>query len=340
MRDQLQLNLVLALGLLSLSGCSDPPSTVPAPRMDQVHAAKTGEGSATPAAVTDEQYEADYRAAKAVFVEVPPGNSLGLKGVLNSHGTKLRAVADKAQDTHLRANASLMLGRLYEGSEDRKAAISYYRQARDLLPEELDIQRGLAIALASDRQFSKAVPIQKKVVEQDPDDLGARLLLGEILIKAGREEDGTRAYAEYEVRRKGLIDGLTLHDKEKKYVKPPEERMACALALAPARDNGTALALLYALKFDPEVKVRAAVVEAMGVQRLAGYRERLEARVALESDAEMKETIQWALSEIKRDPVETQQGVAPTQPSAEGNEAGAAPAAKDPVPGTNKPVSG
>jgi len=305
--------------------------------MDQVHAAQTaGEGDGAAAEVTDEQYEADYRAAKAMFVEVAPGNALGLKGVLNTHGTKLRAVADKAGDTHLRANASLMLGRLYEGSEDRKAAISYYRQARDLLPNELDIQRGLAIALASDGQFSKAVPIQKKVVEQDPDDLGARLLLGEILIKAGREEDGTRAYAEYEVRRKGLIDGLTLHDKDMKYAKPPEERMACALALAPARDNGTALALLYALKFDPEVKVRAAVVEAMGVQRLAGYSERLEARLALESDSEMKETIQWALSEIKRDPVETQQGVAPVaEPSDDGEAAGS-----DELPGQEKPASG
>ncbi len=311
-------SMVLAGGLFGMAGCGDPPSTVPAPKMDKVKQAQqdaAGNGAGA-TEVTDDRHEAAYLAAKEMLSKVPEGDTRGLRGVLQSHGEALRGIADNAKDTHLRANASLMLARLYEASDDRKAAISYYRQARDLLPNELEISRLLALALAGDGQFSKAAPIQRKIVDEAPDDLEARLLLGEILLKAGREDDATRAYAEYEIRRKGLIDGLTLHDKAKKYVKPVEERVACALALAPARDNGTAMALLYALKFDPEVKVRAAVVEAMGLQRLSGYRERLEERLTLETDAEMKETITWALSEIKRDPVETQQGAAPVDANA------------------------
>ncbi len=289
---------------------------VPAPQMDKVKQAQEQDGKqVAPAQVTDEQHEATYLAAKEMFSKVAEGDGQGLRNVLQTHGPKLRVVADSAGDTHLRANASLMLGRLYEGAEDRKTAISYYRQARDLLPNELAISQALAIALAGDSQFSKAAPIQRKIVDEIPDDLAARLLLGEILLKAGREEDATRAYAEYEMRRKGLIDGLTLHDKQMKYAKPTEERIECALALAPARDNGTAMALLYALKFDPEVKVRTAVVEAMGIQRLAGYTERLQERLKQETDSEMQETIKWALAEIERDPVQSKQDEAPAAPA-------------------------
>ncbi|MCA9663541.1 MAG: hypothetical protein KC486_34750, partial [Myxococcales bacterium] len=90
-----------------------------------------------------------------------------------------------------------------------------------------------------------------------------------------------------------------------------KDRAVCAGALAPAADNGTAMALLYALKFEPDPKVRAAILETMGIQRLAGYKQAITERLAIEDDPAVQEVGKWALAEIERDPLDTRPGVAP-----------------------------
>lgn len=224
--------------------------------------------------------------------------------------TDLDRVAQEAEDVHLKANASLLMGALLEERGDRRGAISFYRQARALVPEEASTHAMLALALAAEKEFAEAAKIQARVIELVPDDLQAWLLLGEMQIKAGQEKEARDTYARYELRRKGLIDGLTLK-KEGAYVVGPEDRAACAGALEPAADNGTAMALLYALSSEPEPAVRAEIARVMGTQRLAGYEKALETAAEKETDGETKEVIMWAMTEISRDPVETAPGPAP-----------------------------
>jgi ribosomal protein L12E/L44/L45/RPP1/RPP2 len=138
-------------------------------------------------------------------------------------------------------------------------------------------------------------------------------------LKAGHEKEAREAYAGYELRRKGLIDGLTLRTKGEDgkpgpYMVGPEDRAGCAAALEPAVDNGTALALMYALSKDPEAIVRAEIARVMGTQRLAAYEKELKIAVEKETDADVKEVMMWAMTEISRDPVETAAGPAPASP--------------------------
>ena len=114
--------------------------------------------------------------------------------------------------------------------------------------------------------------------------------------------EGIAAYVDYERRRKGLIDGLTLKNKGGEFMVSTEERVGCAEALASATDQGTAIALTYALKSDPEADVRATVASVMGIQRLSVYKPALEAALP-KAQGEVKEAVAWALSEIDRDPV-------------------------------------
>ena len=283
------------------AACGGSPSQVPPPTKDAV---------AAPKAVDDEALAERYQAAKERVAALTPGDAIALKGALNELGPQLREIADSAHAPHLRANASLLQGSLYEANGDRTAAIAFYRQAAALLPGEIEPVRVLALALGADGQFAEAAALQRKVVDDDMDDLAAWLLLGELRVKAGDTAGASEAYVAYEIRRKGLIDGLTLRG-EGGFVKSAEERAGCALALAPAADNGTAIAMIYALKNEADPKVRAAIVETMGIQHLAGYEATLVERQASEDDPKVREVITWAIEEIRKDPLDTRPGPAP-----------------------------
>ncbi len=297
--------VVGALLLVSIAGGCAEPARTPPPVPKSVTKAEA------PTAPSAEALAERYLAAKDRLAALMPEDKDGPKRLLAELAPGLREVAEKAADVPLRANASLLLGTLYERAGDPRSAISFYRQTAALVPAEIEPRRVLALALASDGQFAEAIPEQEAVLKDDPDDLEAWLLLGEFNVKAGRADEGANAYGAYELRRKGLIDGLTLQNKDGTFVMPVEQRAACARALIPARDNGTALALLYALDRDPDPTVRQALAEAMGTQRLAGYKAGLTAKSAAETHPEAKAAMIWALQEIERDPLDARPSPTP-----------------------------
>lgn len=301
--------LVLAAGLASACSGGEPAKQQPAPVVTK----------AAPTPATDDALADRYLAAKERFAALLPEDKAGPGRILAELGPGLREVSEGAKDVHLRANASLLLGTLYEQSGDLRSAISFYRQTAALLPNEAGPSRVLAIALAADKQYAAAITEQRKVVADDPDDLEAWLLMGELGVKSEDKDLATEAYAAYEMRRKGLIDGLTLKSPDGVFTLPPDQRASCARALIPARDNGTAIALIYSLSIETDPTVRVAVVEAMGAHRLTGYKPVLEPLVAKETNQEVKEAIGWALAEIQRDPLESKPGPTPVDPSKAGD---------------------
>lgn len=302
-----RLALVLSSGLLPLlSGCSgDDPRTVP------IAAVKTEPKAEAPALPGADAMAERYIAIKERYAALAEDDAEGPKKLIAEVGGELRQIAENATDVHLRANASLLLGTIHEASGDPRTAISFYHQVIALLPEDAEPHRVLAMALARDKQFAAALPEQERVVKDDLDDLEAWLLLGEIAVKAEAKDKATEAYAGYEMRRKGLIDGISLKKTDGTFVLPAEQRAASARALIPARDNGTAIALLYALEIETDPAVRLALVEAMGTQRLAGYKPALTAKLAKETAQEVKEAMIWALAEIEREPLDTRPGPLP-----------------------------
>jgi tetratricopeptide (TPR) repeat protein len=273
-------------------------------------AAEAGQPAAEPPpvvpALTQAELEALYVASKGRFeatVELPEAAFTEIKA-------DLMRVASEAEDVHLRANASLLLGGMHEDRNDQRSAISFYRQAQELIPNEAAPSIVLALALSKNKKWEEAIAEQWRVVELIPDDLVGWLLLGEFQVKGGDLEEAAKVYAAYELRRKGLLDGLTLK-QDGAYIKDEAERAACADALAPAVDNGTALALMYAFDSDSSPIVRERVAAIMGEQRLVGYQKLLETKLASEQVAEVKQAIEWALAEIQRDPVETAPGPVP-----------------------------
>lgn len=318
---RIDLRALCATVLLTSSGCGEAPKAPP-PKLDRAEAKAEVKAPA-------EGLAERYLAAKERMAALLPTDKEGPRRILGELGPGLREVAEKAPEVPLRANASLLLGTLHEMSGDRRTAVSFYRQAIALLPEEVEARRVLALALAADAKYAEAIPEQEIVIRDDPDDLEAWLLLGELNVKAGRTEDATKAYAAYEMRRKGLIDGLTLQNKDGTWVMPAEQRAACARALIPARENGTAVALLYALDREPDPVVRLALAEAMGTQRLPAYTQMLTAKSAAEAHPEAKAAMLWALQEIARDPLDARPGPAPVEPGA-----AVAPGAEGSAPGT------
>jgi tetratricopeptide (TPR) repeat protein len=304
--------VIASLMLCTGCGASEPsvpmsPAPAPAPAPSEANAAD------------DDAIAARYATLRAGFDEAPStfGGAAGTPE-FQAMSAELRTLGSRARDVHLQANLSLLLGAMHQERGQWAEAAGAYRRAATLVDDDAGPHMALAFALAQTKDFKAAAAAQAEAVRRDPDNLEQYLALGELLVRAEDKEGSAKAYADYETRRRGLIDGLTLK-REGAYRIDANERIACAESLASAPDVGTAFALLYALQEEPEAKVRAAIVRAMGVHRLVGYKPRLVALAAKETDDEVKEAIAWTLAEIERAPVDTKLDgpvVAPQDPAA------------------------
>lgn len=260
-------------------------------------------------------WEQEYRSIKSVLGEGLPPDPASERGLV----ARLREIVEKAQDPHLRANACILAASVYDQKKDYVSALSFYRQAIALVPQEPSGYALSALTLAKLKRFADAIKMQQELVRRDPDDLQGWLLLGELNMRAKRPERAAKAYAAYETRRSGLLEGLTRKNKAGAYVLGPAERAGCVQALAAAPDAGTSLALVYALKSDPNASVRAAIVEVMHEQRFIGYLRPLQEWKGQEPDSEIVLQIDATLKAIKADPVKTRPEVGDiAKPSASG----------------------
>jgi len=216
---------------------------------------------------------------------------------------ELEEIANGAAAPWRRASAAMLLGSLYHARGDSLRASGYYQHAAALIPEEAGPWMALASMRAAIKDYEGAIEAQKTATDLDPNNLENWLGLGELRIRLGDQQGAVDAYVSYEQRRKGLINGLTLHDAERVYVTGVDERVECANALAAAADQGTAVALIYSLRTDREPRVRATVARVMGLHRLELYLPVLQTQSKEENDPDAKEAVAWALAEIARDPV-------------------------------------
>jgi tetratricopeptide (TPR) repeat protein len=336
--------LVAAITFGGTTGCGDRTATRDAKSEPTVASTEPKPAEAT----TDETRAERYAAIRAEY-DADPGKFAAQSGTpeLARMTAELRAITNEANDVHLKANAALLLGALHQERGQWADAAAAYRRATVLVPDDAGPWMALARAEAKESgRLTEAITAQERALELDPDNLENFLALGELLVRADRKDDATAIYAKYEVRRKGLIDGLTL-TKDGNYIVSIDERIACAEALAAASDLGTAVALMYALEKDPEPRVRVAVVNVMGLQRLVGYKDFLAKTLAKEKDEGVKAAIVAAIAEIERDPVELPRGPAPvgadggapapSEPAKTTPGTEATPASTDSAPGGTKP---
>ncbi len=285
----------LALGLCTACDGRSDREPVPNP---PASAAQSPSKSTAP--LDDDAAAELYLSVKEQF-EADPGVVEGPK--FPKLKADLEQIANGAVAKPMRANAALLLGAMMTERGGVAQAAGYYEHAATLIPDDAGPFMALAVAHASAKNFSEAVKAQEDAARLDPDNLENWLALGELRMRAGDQDGSVQAYLAYEKRRKGLIDGLTLHDDQGNYVVSVDDRVGCAEALAAAADQGTAVALIYSLRSDPEAAVRAAVAGVMGLHRLESYRPALETQKAEENDPQVKEAVEWALAEIAKAPV-------------------------------------
>jgi putative PEP-CTERM system TPR-repeat lipoprotein len=79
--------------------------------------------------------------------------------------------------------------------QDKPTALAFAQKANTLAPEQPALMDTLALALAKDKQYDKAVELQKKAVGMQPQNHGLRLTLAKVLLQSG---DKAAAKAELE----------------------------------------------------------------------------------------------------------------------------------------------
>lgn len=302
--------------LVMISGCGDRTDEGAAksadtgqaqqldPRSGDPSEAQADDAAQAPPAVKD--YAKQYQLiTEAMFAEpIHPDFDAKAAQVI------LEEISIKADTKELRANGSIALGHLLESRSDKKAAIRAYQHAVNLVPDDAGPKMALALSLMADKQYGRAAQVQLEASKLDPDNLDNWLNLGQMFLLSGDEPKALEAYTAYELRRRGILDGLTKMRGDR-YILDEAGRIDCAHALIPSSDVGTALALIYALQSDPSMKVRVAVVETMGTQRLAGFVSALEKWKAKEPEKPVQESIEWALDEIRKRPISTKDGPVP-----------------------------
>lgn len=249
---------------------------------------------------SEAEWEASYRRLKESLEKLSAPD----RGQEDALERGFRDIANHAQDPHLRANACIAAASILDSRKEYASAISYYKQAITLVPREPSPYALMALAQAAQKQYAAAGKTQEEVVRRDPDDLQAWLILGELKVKAKQKKEAAMAYAAYETRRKGLLDGLT-KKKQGAYELSPADRIRCVHALEAAPDNGTSLALIYALQSDPSAKVREALVEVFARQRFAGFVQPLTKWLEQEKEASLQARIREAIAHIEAAPVQT-----------------------------------
>ncbi len=115
--------------------------------------------------------------------ELNPGNAEIRKELQRLYGDRDGAAPQKLKLT------SAALGRLYMREELYQRAIDEFRAVLEEDPERADIQVALAQALWWSEQRQEAARICEAVLEQYPNCLKANLILGEILLSAGRQSE-------------------------------------------------------------------------------------------------------------------------------------------------------
>jgi len=115
--------------------------------------------------------------------ELNPGNAEIRKELQRLYGDRDGAAPQKLKLT------SAALGRLYTREELYQRAIDEFRAVLEEDPERTDIQIALAQALWWSEQRQEAAKICEAVLEQYPNCLKANLILGEILLSAGRQSE-------------------------------------------------------------------------------------------------------------------------------------------------------
>ncbi|MEM7159262.1 MAG: HEAT repeat domain-containing protein [Myxococcota bacterium] len=299
------------VGALTLGGCDNAPSREPVPNPAANSASKGESAGADGEKKSDDEAAIRYLKIKDELDRDP---DLAKSARFPKIRAELEEIANGSEAKPLRANAALLLGSLFDARGDSLKASGFYQHAAKLVPDDAGPHMALALASARVGDLPGAVKAQEKAAELDPDNLENWLALGELRLRAGDQEGSVQAYVDYERRRKGLIDGLTLHDDNGNYVVDVDERIGCANALAAAADQGTAVALIYALRSDPDAKVRAAIARVMGIQRLSSYLPVLKTQQETERDPETKEAVEWAITEIAREPVEVEATERPRLP--------------------------
>jgi tetratricopeptide (TPR) repeat protein len=115
--------------------------------------------------------------------ELNPGNAEIRKELQRLYGDRDGAAPQKLKLT------SAALGRLYMREELYQRAIDEFRTVLEEDSERADIQVALAQALWWSEQRQEAARICEAVLEQYPNCLKANLILGEILLSAGRQSE-------------------------------------------------------------------------------------------------------------------------------------------------------
>jgi hypothetical protein len=151
-----------------------------------------------------------YLEIKERFAALLPEDKAGPKRILGELGPELREIAESARDPHLRANASLLLGTLHEDERRPPLGDLLLSSGRRLLPEEAGPHRVLAMALAPTSSTPRRCPSRSGGRRRPRRPRGLAAARRARRSRPGRRSAATEAYAAYEMRRKGLIDGITL----------------------------------------------------------------------------------------------------------------------------------
>jgi len=105
-----------------------------------------------------------------------------------------KALVEAIRDFSSDPNTYLAAGNGCLEQGNQEAAVQCFRRGLRAAPESLDLLRALAIALAADHEYARAIAVYERILRRRPGDRTARFNLAVSLSRVDRLADAQRAY--------------------------------------------------------------------------------------------------------------------------------------------------
>ncbi len=200
--------------------------------------------------------------------------------------------------------AALALGQIYIDTDRKDEALTLYKSLAERVPDIAEVQLVVARAYAGTGETTAAIRAFQKTLELQPNFVFVHTELGNLYVKAGRNDDAGAAFLKYEQRIYAMAKALENPET------PDEQRLQIVENFGLITDDRATQAIVTALT-DPHPQIRLSAAATLGELNVTAALERLEQMAIEDPDMQVRMTARASANALKNAPPDPEATLAP-----------------------------
>lgn len=200
--------------------------------------------------------------------------------------------------------AALALGQIYIDTDRKDEALTLYKSLAERVPDIAEVQLVVARAYAGTGETTAAIRAFQKTLELQPNFVFVHTELGNLYVKAGRNDDAGAAFLKYEQRIYAMAKALENPET------PDEQRLQIVENFGLITDDRATQAIVTALT-DAHPQIRLSAAATLGELNVTAALERLEQMAIEDPDMQVRMTARASANALKNAPPDPEATLAP-----------------------------